>query len=63
MFMRCVSELVIESREVSNPHKLSQGEKKNLTTALQYLSVDCAPLTLMVTKVIWCYSDRADVSQ
>lgn len=58
MFMRCVSELVIESREVSDPHELSRG-KENLNTALQYLippvksvSVDCAPLTLIVTKVI-----------
>lgn len=69
MFMRCVSELVIESREVSDPRELSQG-KKNLNTALQYLippvksvSVDCTPLTLIVTKVIWYYSDCADLSQ
>lgn len=58
MFMRCVSELVIESREVSDPHELSQGIK-NLNTALQYLipplmsvSVGCVHLILIVTKVI-----------
>lgn len=27
MFMRCVSELVIESREVSDPRELSEGKK------------------------------------
>lgn len=35
MFMRCVSELVIESREVSDPHLVPRGGKK-LTYSISF---------------------------
>lgn len=60
MFMRCVSELVIESREVSDPHLMRQGKQCRYSysipfnpakTKLQEFLFSCCPVQQRALKI------------